>query len=1512
MKRKWVKRVGWTLLTPILLFVILIVLLYVPPVQNLLRREVTAYASKSTGMDIRVRRIDLRFPLNLLVRGVEVIHSPDTLLSLESLNVKVRLIPLLKGTVVVDNVSLQQASVNTAHLIKEMRIRGVIGSFILRSDGVDLKKETALVNRAELSNTHVQLLMNDTITVAEDTTASSPVNWKIDLRRLKLENVSFSMLTLSDTARVAAHIGTATMKEGMIDLQRQFYGLKQLRLSEGSMRYDIGASEPGEGFDASHIAVRDLHIGLDSLLYQGRNMKAVVRELSMNERSGINVTSFTGEIFSNDSIIGVPRLKLLTPHSDISLSARTHWDLMNASAGGTVFARLKAYLGKEDIILFAGGLPESFKESYPFRPLMIQGGMEGDLKEVKLLPLTIDLPGAFSMKGEGFLTNWSDSLSRSGELDLDILTQKLDFLATLNGKPLDGSIAIPDSMKLKGKFELEGPQYRAGLHLQEGTGNIHLSGALNSSSEMYSARLKVDNFQLHHFLPKDSIYELSLSSDISGKGLDFSSYGSLAKVTLSVDTLHYSNYHLSNIHLDGNLKGALATAQITSDNDLLKMTADGAYNLARKYPDGELNVDVDRIDLYKLGIVPKPTKQETAFSFGAEFRKNQVLTRLVSGDMDIRLDALSGIQPFIHQTGEFVEVLKKQLDEKMLNHAELRQSLPTAVLSFSAGKENPLADYLEMKDIDFHEISVKASTAPDWGMNAIAAVHLLKVDTLQLDTIFFTVKQDTAQMDFKGGVINAPNNPQFSFAATLTGTVRNRDAELMVEYKNKQGQQGALLGVNVRPSTEGDGKGDGLIFRLIPEEPVVAFRKFHFKENSNWVYLHKNKRVYANVDMASDEGMAFRAHSVEEDTTSLQNINVEIHRIRLNELSDMLPYFPEITGLFSAEAHYIQSEKELQVSAEVFMNELAYERQPIGNISLGATWLPGEQGKQYLNGYLTHEQEEVMTIDGKLIPAGQGSDNVEVITQLARFPLRIANAFIPNQVVTLSGAMNGDLHITGQTDKPLVNGELVMDTAVVASRQYAARFRLDHRPIRLTDNRLDFDKLAIYTTGDNPFTIDGYIDFRDMKRPVASLNMFADNYLLLDADRTRESLVYGKVLADLRASVKGPLDGLVMRGNINLLGSTDVAYILTDSPLTVQDRLGSMVTFTSFRDTIEVKRKEVPSVSLGGLDMNMTVHIDPSVRLKVDLDLEGNDRIELEGGGDLSLKHTPQGDLNLTGRYTLTGGLMKYSLPVIAAKEFEIENGSYIDWVGDPRKPTLKFKATDRIRASVADGERGNSRMVNFDVSIIVKERLDRISFAFDVEAPDDATIQNQLAAMDSQERGKQALYIMVAKTYLGTGPIGSGARSGNLLNMGAAINSVLTSQINALMGNLKNASFSFGIEGHDDAEAGGKRTDYSFRYSHRFLNNRFRIVIGGKVSTGQNVENDAETFIDNLSLEYRLDPAGTRYVRLFYDKNYESILEGEITEAGVGMVFRKKLDKLSELFIFRRKKDRKSKNDTQ
>lgn len=1479
------------------------VLLYVPPVQNLIRREVTAYASKATGMQIQVERIDLRFPLNLLVRGVEVIQQPDTLLSLESLNVRVQAWPLLKGKVEVDEVTLSRVAFNSANLIDGMEIKGVLGRFFLQSHGVDLSNETAVINATELSDTHVQMLMNDTTTTPKDTTASAPVNWKVDLHQLKLKNVSFSMQLPADSMRMAAHIGEATIDDAQADLKNQFYGLKQFLLSGTSASYDTGAAKPVEGFDASHIAVRDVSIGLDSLLYKGRDMKAVIREFTMNERSGLSVTSLTGRAFSNDSIISVPGLKLQTPHSEIDLSAHTYWELVNIPTTGRLSANLNAYIGKEDVMLFTGGLPDSFKEAYPFRPLVIRAGTDGNLKEMQISRFTADLPGAFSLEGGGILENLADSITRSGTIGLKMKTQNLNFLTGLSGEVPNGTLVIPDSMNLVAQVDIKGPEYKANLHLKEGQGAMNVNAALNTATEVYKADLKIDNLQLHHFLPKDSIYELSLSAAADGCGLDVMSYRSYAKLDLALDRLHYAQYHLSNVHLTGALKGALVTANLTSDNELLKMTTDAEYNLAHSYPDGKVTVDVIRLDLHELGLMPEPMKRPLAFNLSAEARQNRVFTHFISGDMKLNLSARSGVNPLISQSTRFVDVLMKQIDEKELNHAELRKALPTAVLSFSAGKENPLAYFLATKNISYHEASMKFGTAPDWGINGKAAVHALKVDTLQLDTVFFTVKQDTTLMKLRAGVINGPKNPQFSFSTTLTGEIRDRDAELLVDYKNGKGETGVLLGVNARPLFEGQGKGNGIAFTLIPEKPIVAFQQFHFNENHNWIYLHKNMRVYANVDMWDEEGMGFRVHSMQGDTVSLQNIDVEIRRIRLQEITSVLPYFPEVTGLFSLEAHYIQTEKDLQLSAEASIDELTYERQRIGDIALGATWLPGEQGKQYLNAYLNHDQVEVLVADGKLLPTRTGKDSLEVNTTLEHFPLRVANAFIPDQMVTLSGDMDGNLNITGSTEQPLINGELVLDSVAVFSSQYGARFVFDNRPVQIKNNRLLFDKFAIYTTSKNPFTIDGYVDFRDMSRPMANLNMLAQNYTLLDAKRTRESLVYGKVFADFRATVKGPLDGLNMRGNVSLLGNTDVSYVLTDSPLTVQDRLGSLVTFTSFSDTTTVVRQEVPTVSLGGLDMAMMVHIDPSVRVKVDLDASNDNRIELEGGGDLSMKYTPQGDLTLTGRYTLSGGLMKYALPVIVAKEFAIDNGSYVEWTGNPMDPMLNFKATDRTRASVSEGENGGSRMVNFDVSVVVKNRLDNLSFAFDVSAPEDATVQNELTAMGAEERGKQALYIMVMKTYLGTGPIGGGGGGLGKLNMGSALTSVLSSQINSLMGNLKNASLSVGVEDHDDSETGSKRTDYSFRYSQRLFNNRFQIVIGGKVSQGENAMNDAESFIDNISLEYRLDRTGTRYIRLFYDKNYESVLEGEITETGVGIVLRKKLDKLSELFIFKKKK---------
>ena len=821
-------------------------------------------------------------------------------------------------------------------------------------------------------------------------------------------------------------------------------------------------------------------------------------------------------------------------------------------------------------------------------------------------------------------------------------------------------------------------------------------------------------------------------------------------------------------------------------------------------------------------------------------------------------------------------------------------------MQLTAGQANPVSYFLKTKDITFNDFILRFGSTPTRGINGRTAVHGLRVDSLQLDTIFFTVKQDTSRMMLQSGVINGPKNPQFVFRSTLTGEIRSEDAELTVNYVDGEGQTGVLFGVNARPLTEGQGKGNGVLLNLTPAEPVIAYRKFHFVDNSNWVYLHKNMRVYANIDMDSDNGLGFRMQSDRNDSVSLQNMNVELSRLQLGELSEVLPYMPRLTGLFSAEAQYIQTPTSLQVSAEANIDELTYERQHVGDVGMGATWLPGDKGAtHYLNTYFSYDNQEVLVADGMLTQKN-GRDTLEVTTTFEHFPMKIANAFIPDQMVSFTGDIDGGVHIYGPLEKPKMDGDVTLDSVSVYARQAGARYWFDDRPVQVKDNQLIFDKFAIYTTSKNPFTIDGKVDFRNLERPTANLKLLAENYTLLDAPRTRESLIYGKVFVDLNATVRGPLDALTMRGNMNLLGNTDVTYVLTDSPLTVEDRLEGLVTFTSFADTASVSADEVPAMSLGGMDMIMSVHIDNAVRLRADLSPDRSKFIELEGGGDLNMQYTPQGDISLTGRYTLSGGIMKYSLPVIPLKEFQINNGSYVDWRGDPMNPTLNLKATERMRASVADGDDGGSRVVNFDVSIAIKNRLDAPELIFDITAPDDAAVENELQAMGAEERSKQAIAMLATGVYMNSGVKGGG------LSMGSALNSVIQSQINSLAGSAFqsiNASFTMGMEDRTAAETGDKQTDYSFRYSQRLFNDRVQIVIGGKVTTGANATNDAESFIDNISLEYRLDTSGTRYVRVFYDKNYESVLDGEITETGVGLVLRRKMDRLGELFIFKKKK---------
>ena len=277
------------------------------------------------------------------------------------------------------------------------------------------------------------------------------------------------------------------------------------------------------------------------------------------------------------------------------------------------------------------------------------------------------------------------------------------------------------------------------------------------------------------------------------------------------------------------------------------------------------------------------------------------------------------------------------------------------------------------------------------------------------------------------------------------------------------------------------------------------------------------------------------------------------------------------------------------------------------------------------------------------------------------------------------------------------------------------------------------------------------------------------------------------------------------------------------------------------------------------------------------------------------MTYTPEGVLNLQGRYTINEGEMKYTLPVIPLKTFTLKNGSYIDFTGDPMNPTLNIAATERTKASVSS-EDGSSRSVAFDVGLKITNSLSNMGLEFTIEAPEDLTIQNELAGMSLEEKNKLAVAMLATGMYL------SDSNSSGF-NAGNALNNFLQNEINNIAGRALDTSVNVNVGMEQNTrDDGSTRTDYSFKFSKRFFSDRLNIVIGGKVSSeGNDTGNESGAYIDDVSLEWRLDKGGTRYVRIFHEKNYDNLIEGEMIENGAGVVLRKKLDKLSELFIFKR-----------
>ena len=349
------------LLLPFVLFLLLAAALYIPAVQDYAVREATAKLSSALAMDVSVDRVRLSFPLDLDVKGVLACEKSDTILAVDLLRVDVPLLPLFSGRADLNEFTLQNVQVDTKHYIADTRLSGTIGSLTATSHGVDLAKETVMLDLSHLADTRLCVALSDT--AAPDTTTATPVNWCINTPNVRVERTALAVSLPGDSMRLFVNLQETQLTEGVFDLGRGFYGLTRLGVAGSSVALGAPTTEelPAQfaRFLSASALQKDslfayladsLHVTVDSLSYDSTGcLLCGVRGVGLREQSGLRVSNLSGTVYMDSVQLSLPAWQLLTPHSQLSAAVHLPWSALQPQGVAVLSASVTGHLGSEDL-----------------------------------------------------------------------------------------------------------------------------------------------------------------------------------------------------------------------------------------------------------------------------------------------------------------------------------------------------------------------------------------------------------------------------------------------------------------------------------------------------------------------------------------------------------------------------------------------------------------------------------------------------------------------------------------------------------------------------------------------------------------------------------------------------------------------------------------------------------------------------------------------------------------------------------------------------------------------------------------------------------------------------------------------------------------------------------------------------------------------------------------------------------------------------------------------------------
>ncbi|MCO6148716.1 translocation/assembly module TamB domain-containing protein [Flavobacterium sp. NRK1] len=1639
--RKGLKIFLWITGSIIGLFLLIVLLIQVPYIQNIVKNKAVSYLEKKIGTDVNIDRIEIGLPKKVIVEGVYLeSQQGDTLFSGKKLAIDISLFKLLSNEVEINSIDLEGIVANVSRdkdsvfnfdyiidafasdkpkdttsapmkfsikrvnldnirakfddKISKNNLSATIGHFDTKIKTFDLDKMEFEVPKINLDGLKLTLQQGMLEQIAQSTQkaaeqASEKPNLKLKLGKIDLANINVGYDNEGSHLDTGLALKKLFTEVNEIDLTAQLIDLKTLEIENLKGQLAIGKFEQQvkeklpektkavqeaqwkfkldntdiknvafkfddqnsapvtKGIDYKHLDISNLNIEGDDFSYSTDEISGKIKTLTVKDKSGLVINEFHTNFLYNSKGAQLKKLYLKTPQTlvkDEIVVAYPSLEFVTKDIGNlSVDANLDgSQVGFKDVLLFVPTLADTapFKGN-PNGILKIDSRVNGKVSDITIENLEVSGIGATTIAARGRITGLPDVKTAWFDMDVRAFSSTSKDINTYIPKgTLPANIQLPGKLSAKAKFKGKLDNFNADASITSSFGNAKVKAVFDKrrkNNELYDADIDIDNFDVGTLISNDSIGRITLKAKVKGTGLDPQTAN--GRVKAKVIKADYNSYVYKNLNVDGKINNGKfdAVADMADPNLEFQLTANGGFN--GKYPNGKIRLNVDIADLDKLNLHAGPLK----------LRGN------VDADItDANPDNLNGIVKlhsfmFVNDKEEFaidsitISAITKPDTTAIVVKApfanayikgkykltEIGTALTNTISKYystapaTAKKSNlpqqfdfglvvdndPVIYKLipQIKRLEPIKIEGNYNSAND-SINIKGTIPRVVYGTNTISGVNMNVhnEEDALAYNF---VIDQVQNDQFLLSHTdLSGNVKDNIITYKLQIQDRKKEEQYLITGQLKATDK------NTILSLDPEGLKLNYEEWNIAQGNELRF--GGDGIYAsNFEISSDNG-SLKLQSASE--TPNAPLNVELKSFKIETLTNIINKQElKITGSMNGNAELRDLTSSPVFTSDIDITDLAISKDTVGNIKIRVN---NEVTNTYNAEIIIDGQGNQTTIKGDYTTTTKSFDLNADINKLNIASLQ---AFSMGAIKDGKGYLSGNFKIKGTATEPDVNGNLRFNDVALRVTQLNSYFKGINDNIQFTESGISLNNFAIEDEKNNELVINGNIATTNYREFGFDLKVKAENFRAVNSAAKDNDFYYGDLFLDTNLNIKGTLDKPVVDGNLRINKDTKFTVVLPQQDPSIADREG-VVEFID-QDNMEIKQRlkmeeTLNSTNVKGIIASVDIEIVKEAELNLIIDKGNGDYLQLKGEAQLTGGIDESGKTTLTGRYEFNDGSYQMTFNFIKRK-FDIQEGSYILWTGEPTDATVNITAVykteiapiDLVDQQITTDRNTFKQKIPINTLLKINGELLKPELSFDIVVPDGnynvpTNVVNLTKSkldqlrQEPSELNKQVFAVLLLNRFIGENPFSSeaGGTSGETLAR-QSVSKILSQQLNNLAADIvQGVELNFDLESSDNYSTGEQqnRTDLNVAVSKRLLNDRLKVTVGSSFGLeGQQANEDTSNIAGDLSADYQLTKDGRYIIRAYRKNEYQVALQGQVIETGVAFVITMDYDKFRELF---------------